>query len=153
MKLMRATIKVFIAILVIILVFGTVVSTAFQDYSSSNALSLILSYFRYVNGEYTNGYAYNTVGNEGESNFPIFQIISTDNKTNYFCLNAKQGESWLTGTSNVATFNRSYDLNSESDLQLLKNETNSVYSNVANSEYLTQILWILDNTSHVKNNC
>ena len=53
---------------------------------------------------------------------PIFQIMSSTNDTNYYCLNATAGESWLSGTVGAtATYNRGYDLNSSSDIDALKN--------------------------------
>ena len=96
-----------------ILGIGTTSSFAVQDYQGNNALTLSLSYFRYANGEYKDGYALNTVGNEGESHHPVYQIMN-GTKTNYYCLNATAGESWLSGTVGTsATYNRAYNLNSK----------------------------------------
>ena len=147
MKLKKDIGKMLIAMLIIVLGIGTTSSFAMQDYQGDNALSLRLSYFRYVNGKYTDGYALNTVGKEGESHHPIYQIMN-GTKTNYYCLNATAGESWLSGTiGSTATYNRAYNLNLQSDIDLLKNDSSlsDTYKNVANSNYLKQILWILDN--------
>ena len=141
MKLKTRFSKVLILVLSFLLGMGSTLTFATKDESAE----LALSYFRYANGAYKNGYALNTTGNEGESHKPIFQIMSSTNKTNYYCLNATAGESWVNGTIGTnATYNRTYDLNLTSDINLLKNDTNSVYKNVAGS-HLNQILWILDN--------
>ena len=146
MKIKENVIRVLISIIAIVMIIGTKSSFAMQDYTGDNAKTLSLSYFRYVNGAAVNGYALNTVGNEGESHHPIFQIMSGTNATNYYCLNAVQGDSWLSGTVGAtATYNRMYDLTSNSDIELLKSDTNDVYKSIANSAHLKQILWILDN--------
>ena len=144
--------KILMNILIIsftlILGIGTTSTLAMQDYQGNKAKTLRLAYFRYVNGAYTDGYALNTVGNEGESHHPIYQIMNESNNTNYFCLNATAGESWLSGTIGAsATYNRSYDLNSQADINTLQadNSLSQTYRNVVNSKYLKQILWILDN--------
>ena len=147
MKMRRNITRLLIAMIVVILGLGTTSSFAVQDYQGENALSLTLSYFRYANGKYTNGYALNTTGNEGESHHPIYQIMN-NTKTNYYCLNATAGESWMSGTIGTsATYNRAYNLNSASDIDSLKTNSSlsETYRNVANSKYLKQILWILDN--------
>ena len=106
-------INIIILIFIIILGMGTISSLAMQDYQENKAMTLRLSYFRYSNGQYVDGYALNTVGDEGESHHPIYQIMDESNNKNYYCLNAKSGESWLSGTVGAsATYNRSYDLNS-----------------------------------------
>ena len=147
MKLKKDIGKMLIAMLIIVLGIGTTSSFAMQDYQGDNALSLRLSYFRYVNGKYTDGYALNTMASQGESHHPVYQIMN-GTKTTYYCLNARAGESWLSGTIGAtATYNRTYDLNSQTDLELMKNDSSlsSTYKNIANSKYLKQILWILDN--------
>ena len=147
MKMKRNIKKLLVAIMIIMLGLGATSSFAAQDYQGENALSLTLSYFRYVNGNYTDGYALNTVGNESESHHPIYQIMN-GTKTNYYCLNATAGESWLSGTiGTTATYNRAYNLGLQSDIDALKTDTSlpDTYKNVVNSAYLKQILWILDN--------
>ena len=147
MKMKRNIKKLLITMIVMILGIGTTSSFAVQDYQGNNALTLTLSYFRYVNGNYTDGYALNTIGNEGESYHPVYQIMN-GTKTNYYCLNAIAGESWLSGTVGTsATYNRAYNLNSQSDIDALKNDSSlsETYKNVVTSKYLKQILWILDN--------
>ena len=147
MKMKRNIKKLLITMIVMILGIGTTSSFAVQDYQGNNALTLSLSYFRYANGEYKDGYALNTVGNEGESHHPVYQIMN-GTKTNYYCLNATAGESWLSGTVGTsATYNRAYNLNSQSDIDALKNDSSlsETYKNVVTSKYLKQILWILDN--------
>ena len=143
MKMKKAIIRTLIVMMVAVLGLGSIIPSLA---TSEENQELSLSYFRYVNGAYTNGYALNTVGNEGESHHPIFQIMSSTNGTNYYCLNAREGESWRTGTiGSKSTYNRGYDLNSSSDIDLLKNDTNETYSNIGNSAHLNQILWILEN--------
>lgn len=147
MKMKRNIKKILIAMIVTMLAIGTTSSFAVQDYQGENALSLSLSYFRYINGNYTDGYALNTVGNEGESHHPIYQIMN-GTKTNYYCLNATVGESWLSGTIGTsATYNRAYNLNLTEDINLIKEDSSlsEKYKNVVNSTYLKQVLWILDN--------
>ena len=142
MKMKRSITKILIAMLVVVLAIGTTSSLAAQ----SETLELTLSYFRKVNGKYTNGYALNTNGNEGESHHPVYQIMDANNNTNYYCLNAIAGETWMAGTvGTAATYNKSYNLDSQEDINALKNETFLSYKNVANSQYLKQILWILEN--------
>ena len=143
MKMKRAIIRTLIVVMVAMLGIGTILPSLAVTEENKE---LRLEYFRYINNDYTNGYALNTVGNEGESHHPIFQIMSSTNDTNYYCLNATAGESWLSGTVGAkATYNRGYDLNSSSDIDALKNDTNDVYKNIGNSAHLNQILWILDN--------
>ena len=72
--------------------------------------------------------------------------MDANNNTNYYCLNATAGETWMAGTvGTAATYNKSYNLDSQEDINALKNETFLSYKNVANSKYLKQILWILEN--------
>ncbi len=145
MKMKKNITKLLIAMLIVILGLGTTSSFAMQDYQGDNAVTLRLSYFRYSNGKYTDGYALDT---KGSATHPIYQIMNASNKTNYYCLNATAGESWLSGTIGTsATYNRSYNLNLKSDIELLKNDTSlsETYKNVVNSKYIKQILWILDN--------
>ena len=147
MKMRGSIKKVFIVMLMVILGIGTTSSFAMQDYQENDAKGLTLSYFRYANGKFTDGYALNTTGAGGESHHPVYQIMS-GTKTNYYCLNATAGETWLSGTvGTAATYNRSYNLNLESDIELIKNDSalSSTYKNIVNSKYLKQILWILDN--------
>lgn len=144
MKMKRSITKILIAMLVVVLAIGTTSSLAVQV--QSETLELTLSYFRKVNGKYTNGYALNTTGNNGESHHPVYQIMDANNNTNYYCLNATAGETWMAGTvGTAATYNKSYNLDSQEDINALKNETFLSYKNVANSKYLKQILWILEN--------
>ena len=55
MKMKRSITKILIAMLVVVLAIGTTSSLAVQV--QSETLELTLSYFRKVNGKYTNGYA------------------------------------------------------------------------------------------------
>ena len=143
MKMKNTILRTLIVIMIAILGIGIVLPSLAVTEENNE---LALSYFRYVNGNYTNGYGLNTVGNEGESHHPIYQIMSKSNGTNYYCLNATAGESWLSGTVGAkATYNRGYNLSLDSDIALLKNDTNETYKKVGNSSYLKQILWILDN--------
>ena len=150
MKMKKAIIRTLIVMMVAVLGLGSIIPSLAVETVEKN---LSLSYFRYVNGVPTNGYALNTVGNEGESHHPIFQIMSSTTETNYYCLNAEEGVSWRRNTTGTPIeYNREYDLNSSSDInQLEENETNSVYKNIGKSDdndqdpHLNHILWILDN--------
>ena len=143
MKIKNLIFKILSFTLMIGFIFQTTALATMTDYTTDKAKSLKLSYFRYAQGGYKNGYALNTTGNEGESHHPVFQIMNGNN-TNYYCLNATAGESWLSGTVGAtATYNRSYDLTT--DTEQLKNDTNAIYNKIGNSSYLKQILWILDN--------
>ena len=143
MKMKKAIIRTLVVMMAAILGIGVILPSLAVTEEDKE---LALSYFRYVNGNYTDGYALNTVGNEGESHHPVYQIMSTSNGTNFYCLDATAGESWTSGTVGTrATYNRGYDLSSASDIALLKNDTNETYRKIGNSTKLNQILWILDN--------
>ena len=133
----KVIIKTLCVILVGIFLIGSTTSLAMQNETET----LRLSPFRYVDGNYTNGYALGTVG--GESRHPIYQIIAGSNRKSLYCLNATAGQHWIRGED--AVYNRTYDLST--DLEQLKGETSGggVYKKIADSEYLKQILWILDN--------
>ena len=155
MKIKKTIMKLLIAIMAVILGVGTTSSFAMKDYPGDSELPLRLSLFRYANGKYTNGYAYN----DGKHH-PIYQIMNGNNK-NYYCLNAKVGLGWETALptetfSENATryYNRSYDLSSQADIGLLKNDSSiaAAYRNIGNSSYLKQILWVLDNIYVAGNN-
>ena len=141
MKMKRNIKKLLITTMIILLGLGASSSFAMAQETTS----LKLSKFRYVNGNYTNGYALNTTGQVEHR--PIYQIMDESNGTGYYCLNATAGETWNAGTIGTATtYNRTYNLNLQSDINLIKtNETIPAYTNIANSSYLKQILWILDN--------
>ena len=66
MKMRGSIKKVFIVMLMVILGIGTTSSFAMQDYQENDAKSLTLSYFRYVNGKFTDGYALNTKGEKDD---------------------------------------------------------------------------------------
>ena len=76
MKKKRNIKKLLITMIAIILGIGTTSSFAVEDHQGNDALTLSLSYFRYANGDYQDGYALNTVGNEGESHHPVYQIMN-----------------------------------------------------------------------------
>lgn len=142
-----------IFIITVIFILGTMGSL--QAYSNTNSKNLYLSYFRYVyeNNEYVkkDGYAYN-------NGHPVFQIMSLENDkytgTNYYCLNALAGYSWNDAVNahvgKVVSYDTSYDL--DSDLEVLKSDNQAIYSNIAKSQYIKQILWILDNMYISDNN-
>lgn len=150
MKMKRTIMKLMTIVMVAILGMGTTISLAVQDHTGENELPLRLSLFRYSNGVYTNGYAYSSRNNK-----PIYQIMDGNNKKNYYCLNAKVGEGWATSSTTDLTvpanairyYNRSYDLDSQSDIKALKEDSSiaEAYRNIGNSSYLRQILWVLDN--------
>ena len=116
-------------------------------YAATGTLNTKLSYFRYIKndaGEYETkgGYALNT-----GTNHPVFQIFSANGDkikgTNYYCLNATKGSTWT--SSSVGTevaYNTNYDLVEDKTTISGLDET---YSNIVNSQYYTQIMWILDN--------
>ena len=106
----------------------------------------------------------NTNSAVGESGHPVLQIMvnggtntAEDNKRTFYCLNALEGTSWTTqgssgSSSNAVTYDQNYLL--PSDLEKVKalgtgvatdNEKYLLYSKVGKSEFLPQILWILDN--------
>ena len=142
MKIKKLISKILIITLIVSIGLKTTALATVKDYSGDKAKTLHLDYYRHVKGEKKEAYALSTSG----SNYkPIFQIMNS-NTTNYYCLNATQGASWIDGHIGVdttATYNRTYDL--EKDIDVLAHDTNKVYSNLAKSQYLKQILWILDN--------
>ena len=135
-------------ILAVITIFITILSLG-QNliYAASGTLTTRLSYFRYVKNssgtyEAKGGYSLNT----GTSK-PVFQIVSANGDTivgtNYYCLNAEVGDTWnnaVVGTD--VTYDTYYDLVKDKDTIA---GLSSTYSDIVNSEYYTQILWILDN--------
>ena len=147
MKITKNVIKVVSTLLISVIVFASTSSLALN---ANESITLKLAEDRYVNGSPVNRYAYNSRANNGTTDSngkPIFQIYSEENnriKTNYFCLNANVGASWSTNTIGTpATYTSSFNLNT--DIEQLKKHENKVYSNIGNSKYLKQILWILDN--------
>lgn len=157
MKLKTGFSKVIVLMLAFLLVMGRTLTFANDE---STEKELILSYYRYVNGEKKYAYKYSTAdtnGQEGTTGKKIFQIMTEDKtKTNYYCLNATVGASWTGDGATLneehpakATYNSSFDLNNTKDLKRLReNETTDirdVYKNVAKSTYFNQIWWILDN--------
>ena len=146
MKMKNTILRTLIVIMVAILGIGIVLPSLAYTRKEND---LSLSYFRYVNGNYTNGYGLNTVGNSGMSHHPIYQIMSNDKKTNFYCLNAIVGDSWRTGhigeNGEQSTYNLVYDLSSDDEITALKGDTNVAYKKIGDSAYLKQILWILDN--------
>ena len=146
MKITKIISKILFIALIISLSFGTAAMATVTDYATKDAKYLKLSYFRKVKGENKNAYALNTLGNGGMSHFPVFQIMDGNN-TNYYCLNAKVGDSWrngtLSGNATSSEYNKSYDLTT--DVEQLKHDPNNTYNSLGNSNNLKQILWILDN--------
>ena len=69
MKMKKAIIRTLIVMMVAVWGLGSIIPSLATTVENKE---LSLSYFRYVNGASTNGYALNTVGNEGESHHPIF---------------------------------------------------------------------------------
>ena len=138
MKMKKAIIRTLIVMMVAILGIGSII----PSFASKNIeKNLSLSYFRYANGEKKYGYALSV-----EGNYPVFQIMSSTTDTDYYCLNASVGDAWRNGHiggDSTSTYNMEYDL--DSDIEGLKSNTNDVYSNIGKSQYLKQILWILDN--------
>ena len=150
MKVKKIIIRTLIALMIISMGIGTIPSFA------ADSKNLKLSYFRYTVSEKsysdaTNGYALNTAGNEGESGHPIYQILALDNNSqktgiNLYCLNATAGDTWNSpnaGTTAAVTYNQSYNLATQKSE--IANLDKKVYSNVVNSNYYKQIMWILDN--------
>ena len=139
------TIKLIFGLIISIVMFFSLCSS--MVYAADSSKSTKLSYARIVknsNGEYENknGYALNT-----GTNHPIFQIVSVNGSqttgTNYFCLDATSGSTWSSNIVGTAVdYDKSYDLvNDKSEISKLV----STYSDIAKSDYYTQILWLLDN--------
>ncbi len=148
MKIKRSITRLIIIALITILTIGATVSMAVEN----GTKSLRLSHFRYVNGKITNGYALSKT--ELNHNYhPVYQIYDDTHKGTYYCLNAGAGATWNNmdngGTNATVEYNKSYDLDKIEDINALKGLTDSdidkLYKNVANSQYLPQILWILNN--------
>ena len=143
MKIRKTLSIILILAMIIILSMGSLISYA------ENERDFRISISRYINGSDT-GKEYalkNGVSDDGEPK-RIFQILSADTidgKT-YYCLNALKG-TWLTNENAEIKYNKSYKLQAdgESEIDELKNDPNPTYSNIANSEYLYEMLWILDN--------
>ena len=140
------TIKTIISILIMAVMIMLLGQNAI--YAKDETVITQLSKTRWVkdnNGEYKEkrAYALNT-----GSNKPIFQILSVDSsgkklETNYYCLNALKGASWLAqeiGTP--AQYDKSYDIVKDKE-EISKLVT--TYSDVVNSQYYTQLVWLLDN--------
>ena len=72
MKMKNTILRTLIVIMVAIFGIGIVLPSLAVTEENKE---LALSYFRYVNGNYTNGYGLNTVGNEGESHHPIYRLM------------------------------------------------------------------------------
>ena len=147
MKIRKNITRLIIIALIALVTIGTTISMAV----GTSTKNLSLSLFRYSNGTSTNGYALAKTGHN-EKYHPVYQIYDNDHKT-YYCLNAGAGTTWNSmesgGTSATVEYNRSYDLDIEEDINSLKNltdgENDKIYKNVATSQYLPQILWILNN--------
>ena len=163
MKMKKAIIRSLIVIMVVILGIGIFLPSLAVTNENKE---LVLEHFRYVNGNPTNGYQIQVAQGDPMQSLdrhPVFQIMST-NKNNdvnlaYYCLNALYGSSWnravneRASINNVASYPHYFDLDSESDIQQLKNSTNEVYKNIVNNpEKLSKILWILNNAYIANNN-
>lgn len=151
MRVRKIILSLFVMLLTLILGLGQNIALATETTNKS----LYLSYGRYVydSSEFIQKGAYAV--NNG-NNHCIFQIRDTNssNANNFYCLDATTSYTWNyqtnadTGleTGNVATpvvYDRAYDMISDSEdiKQLI-----SKYSAINNSNYLGQILWILDNS-------
>ena len=149
MKMKKAIIRTLIVMMVIILGLGSIIPSLAAETVNKE---LSLSYFRYVNGEYTNGYAIpRTVGGQTKR-YPILQITSQNNEKNLYCLNATNGYTWNdavdASTAKKVTYDASYNLDSSEDVESIKGKTAEAYKaskNIVESPYLKQILWILEN--------
>ena len=89
MNVKKVIVKILIVLIFIVMGLGNIKSLAVKD----EKLELTMSHFRYVNGQYTDGYALNTSGDE--THHVIAQLISMSNGTvtgrNYYRLNATVG--------------------------------------------------------------
>ena len=162
MKMKKAIIRSLIVVMVAILGIGIILPSLAVTNENKE---LVLEHFRYVNGTPTNGYQIQVAQGDPMQSLdrhPVFQIMSTNRNNDvnlaYYCLNALYGSSWnravneRASINNAATYPHYYNLNSESDIQQLKNSTNEVYKNIVNNpEKLSKILWILDN-AYIPNN-
>ena len=147
MKMKKAIIRTLIVMMVAVLGLGSIIPSLAVANESKD---LALSYFRYVNGAYTNGYAIQTSG--AKDRHPILQMTSQDNEKNFYCLNATNGYSWNSAidasTTKTAEYKKSYDLDSSEDVGIIRGNTTEPYEaskSIVESQYFKQILWILDN--------
>ena len=139
----RKLLGIFIFLIVCIIMIQTLSN------AEAGKLSVKLSYPRYLmhEQEYFDAYAMNT-----GQNHPIFQLIavSNDNEdqiigTNYYCLNAKVGETWTT-TSAVGKkveYDTCYDLIKDKTIIDAMSETE--YNGVVKNEYYDNLMWVIDN--------
>ena len=145
----RKTLSIILVLaMIIILSMGSLISYAV------NEKDFYISISRYVNGSDTRKeYALKDGVSSDGTPKKIFQILSNDGDTidgkTYYCLNALKG-TWLTDENAEIKYNKSYKLQADVEdgelgIDALKNDPTTTYSNIANSEYLYEILWILDN--------
>ena len=129
----------------VMIALAMVVSMGQSQVNAAETLTTKLSRTRWIknsSGTYVEkkAYALNT-GN----NHPAFQILSvsgnTTTGTNYYCLNATKGSTWLASNVGTAvTYDGSYDMvNDKSTISGLT----TTYSNTVNKNY-AQVMWILD---------
>ena len=79
----------------------------------------------------------------------LFQLLSVNDEnqitgTNYYCLNAVVGASWITGSVGATVeYNKQYDFE---NISLDANDSSiTAYKKVEDNEYLSQLLWVIDN--------
>lgn len=135
-------VKIFTSILICIIMLIGILQTVVYAGTTNTEKTIKLSYYRYIKSgnEYkqsSEGYALS-----GGNSHPIFQILSIDESskkvlgTNFYCLDAESGATWLTGDINQEIkYSKSTDL---------VKEKSSVTSVLPDSIY-TQVMWILDN--------
>ena len=139
-------IKLLTSIIIVLIMCVALLNTTV--YAANTSVTTQLSRTRWVknsNGEYIEKRAYAL--NTGKDH-PIYQILSLDDKgtktgTNYYCLNAEKGYTWTNNLIGASTeYDKSYDfINDKSEISKLV----KTYSDVVNSKYYTQIMWLLDN--------
>ena len=149
MKKTNLITKALIIALVVLLGMSTTISFAFN---ANESKTFHLQYFRRSNGTDKCGYALGTTPTAGQSYHPVYQILDEKNKTTYYCLNAKEGTAWNDpshGVDDPQLYNTTYDLDSKNDInalkQLVDNDNNKPYKNLGSSNYLNQVIWILNN--------
>ena len=151
MRVRKIILSLFVMLMTLILGLGQNISLATGDTEKS----LYLSYGRYgySSSDFIEKGAY-AVSNS--NNHCIFQVRDTNNATanNFYCLDATTSYTWNYHTdsstglqtadvSDAVVYDRPYDMISDSEI--IKSLSVSEYSDVNNSNYLGQILWILDN--------
>ena len=134
-------VKIFSSLLVsAIIILGIAQTSVYAANTTEKTIKL--SYYRYVKDG--NGYKQSTEGYalSGNPVHPIFQILSIDSSsknvlgTDFYCLNAESGATWLTGDINQ-------EIKYSKSTDLVKEKAN--VADILPDKIYTQVMWILDN--------